>query len=118
MTDDDDTDAVTIPDKSLPVDLYSSARRDVTAHDTSRDWDYLRANVDTVCMYYVDDDRVWVCRYCNKRSRWKHSLKLHVLGVHLLVRKYSCDICRQTFKWNKDLRDHVKYNHASASVPQ
>lgn len=49
------------------------------------------------------------CKYCDKALK-PGSLNMHVLTVHLNIRKYKCDLCYMTFKTSGHLTTH-KHGH-------
>ncbi|XP_039762523.1 GDNF-inducible zinc finger protein 1-like [Pararge aegeria] len=46
-----------------------------------------------------------VCDYC-KKEMVKKSLRLHIKEVHMNIRRFKCDVCKETFSRNYQMVDH------------
>ena len=56
-------------------------------------------------------DKVHVCEICEKKFGYKHSLEIHISGVHEENRPHKCKICNKSFKQLSNLLTHISGVH-------
>ncbi|KAG9390231.1 Zinc-finger double domain [Carpediemonas membranifera] len=59
----------------------------------------------------VDEDRRFVCEYCNSAFRQKSHLTQHIKSVHLKEKPFHCEQCQQSFALKGDLNRHIRSVH-------
>ena len=57
--------------------------------------------------YSRDNDRIFLCHYCNKEFKQGSHIKEHV-EIHFDGLSLNCNYCGKTFRARKNLRQHVK----------
>lgn len=53
------------------------------------------------------EEKLEVCKHCQKRFRYKMTLRSHLL-THLEVKRYKCNVCSGTFTQSGSLITHMR----------
>jgi hypothetical protein len=54
---------------------------------------------------------------CGKQFQFAHKLNEHLLS-HTNIREYRCDLCNESFKYPRNLTDHIQTQHMSTAHKQ
>ena len=56
------------------------------------------------------ENRLFRCEHCGKQFKWNKNLKLH-LRVHSVERNFKCKLCLRAFKYQHVLDRHIRERH-------
>ena len=62
-----------------------------------------------------DENREFVCKFCNKRYPKKFTLNDHMRKYHTMVENFKCNICDKNFKLERVLKRHNMEQHEEGS---
>ena len=60
--------------------------------------------------YDSQNRRLYFCKECDYKSKWRTHLSLHVLTEHKGIR-FTCEVCGYQAKENRWLKKHMKNKH-------
>ncbi|OBA19506.1 hypothetical protein METBIDRAFT_33181 [Metschnikowia bicuspidata var. bicuspidata NRRL YB-4993] len=56
----------------------------------------------------VDQSKIFVCGYCDRRFKRQEHLKRHFRSLHTTEKPYDCPICQKKFSRTDNLNQHLK----------
>ncbi|KAM9898201.1 hypothetical protein OXX69_009974, partial [Metschnikowia pulcherrima] len=56
----------------------------------------------------VDQSKIFVCGYCDRRFKRQEHLKRHFRSLHTTEKPYDCSICSKKFSRTDNLSQHLK----------
>ena len=53
-------------------------------------------------------EKPYECKFCGIKFNLISRVNHHIRKIHTAKRPYECDICAKTFKWNSELKCHLR----------
>lgn len=55
--------------------------------------------------------RCFICHICSEKLSNTGSLTKHISARHLALKRYSCNVCGESFRWWNEISRHKKRIH-------